>query len=125
MVKNEILFRLSRPYKISTTVSASKVVLPGVKGNITILPERAPTLILLGCGLLQVLDKNNEPQQRYFIKNGVADVARNRCAVSSEKVVDLNKITLERAVEKRDQALHQDDKDFYQMIIDTFAQIKK
>lgn len=114
-----ILFRLSRPYKISATASVAKVVLPAVKGDVTILPERAPTLFLLRNGLLQVLDKNNQPQERYFIKGGVADVARNRCAISSEKVVAFDKIDINRAAEKRDAAIHQGDKDFYQMIIET------
>lgn len=117
-MEKEILFRLSRPYKISATATAARVVLPAVKGDITILPERAPTLILLTNGLLQVLDQSNKPTERYFIKGGVADVARNRCAVSSEKVVSFDKISIERAAEKRDAAIHEEDKVFYQMIID-------
>ena len=124
-MKNEIIFRLSRPYKISMTAAVSKVVLPAANGDITILPDRAPTLILLKSGLLQVLDKDNKPQERYFIKGGVADVARNRCAVSAEKVVLFDKIDIDRAAEKRDAAIHQDDTDFYQMIIDRLALLNR
>ena len=124
-MKNEIIFRLSRPYKISMTAAVSKVVLPAANGDITILPDRAPTLILLKSGLIQVLDKDNKPQERYFIKTGVADVARNRCAVSAEKVVLFDKIDIERATEKRDAAIHQDDKDFYQMIIDRLVLLNR
>ena len=75
--------------------------------------------------MLQVLDKDNKPQERYFIKGGVADVARNRCAVSAEKVVLFDKIDIDRAAEKRDAAIHQDDKDFYQMIIDRLALLNR
>ena len=124
-MKNEIIFRLSRPYKISTTAAVSKVVLPAANGDITILPDRAPTLILLKGGLLQVWDKDNKPQERYFIKSGVADVARNRCAVSAEKVVPFDKIDVERAAEKRDAAIHQDDKDFYQMIVEKLTLLSR
>ena len=124
-MRNEIIFRLSRPYKISMTAAVAKVVLPAANGDITILPDRAPTLILLTNGLLQVLDKDNKPQERYFIKGGVADVARNRCAVSAEKVVAFDNIDIARATEKRDEAAHQDDKDFYQMIIDRLALLNR
>ena len=118
MEKKTILFRLSRPFKIFRTASVDRVQLPAVGGSVTILPERAPTLFLLTNGLLQILDEDSKPVERYFIKGGVADVARNRCAVSTEKVVSLDKITLVRAAEKRDAAILSDDKDFYQMIVD-------
>ena len=118
MEKNEILFRLSRPFKISRTAAVDRVQLPVAGGSVTVLPDRAPTLFLLADGLLQVLDKEGKPPERYFIKGGVADVARNRCAVSTEKVVAFDKIDLPRAAEKRDEAILPDDKVFYQMIVD-------
>lgn len=96
---------------------AQKIVVPGVNGDLTVLRDRAPTLILLRNGILQVLDAANNPVERYYVKGGIADIARNRCAVSSEKVVDCENMTLEKATEKRDAAIHQEDKDFYQMII--------
>lgn len=114
----EIIFRLSRPFKVSRTDAVDRVQLPAVDGNITILPDRAPTLILLSNGLLQILDKNGQSKERYFIKGGIADVARNRCAVSTEKVVMFDKIDIIKAAEKRDAAILDDDKQFYQMIID-------
>lgn len=120
-MEKEVIFRLSRPYKVSRTTAVARVVLPAVKGDITIIPDRAPTLILLRDGLIQILDKANNPVERYFIKGGIADVARNRCAVSTEKVVAFDKINLERAAEKREKAIHDDDKAFYQMIVDTLG----
>lgn len=121
MEKNEIIFRLSRPFKVSRTAAVARVQLPAVDGDVTILPGRAPTVILLGNGLLQVMDRNGAPTERYFVKGGVADVARNRCAVSTEKVVAFDKINLERAAEKRDQAILIEDRDFYQMIVERLS----
>ena len=92
MEKKQIIFRLSRPFKVSRTAAVDRVQLPAVNGDITILPNRAPILLLLRNGLLQVLDKDGKPTERYFVKGGIADVARNRCAVSSEKVVAFDKI---------------------------------
>lgn len=117
MSTEDITFRISRPYKVYNTLRVKKVVLPALNGDITILPDRAPTLLLLGNGLVQILDDKNNPVERYFIKGGVADIARNRCAVSTEKVVDYDKHDVINALRKRDEAIHQEDKDFYDMII--------
>ena len=102
MERKEIIFRLSRPFKVSRTAAVSRVQL----------------LLLLTNGVLQILDREGKPLERFFIKGGVADVARNRCAVSTEKVVSFDKIDLLRATEKRDEAILPEDKTFYQMIVD-------
>lgn len=114
----DILFRISRPYKIFSTKKVSAVVIPAVKGNVTILPDRAPTMFLLQNGIVELLDSYLKPIERLFIKGGLADVARNRCAISSEKVVSVDNIDIAKAERKRDAALHEEDKAYYQMIID-------
>ncbi len=123
MVK-EIIFRISRPYKITRTTTVAKVVVPAVGGNFTVIPGRAPTLLLLTNGVVQLLDFNNKVLERYFIKGGVADIARDRCAVSAEKVTEFDEIDLEKAKAKKEEARHQEDKDYYQMITDYLNQNK-
>lgn len=115
----EILFRISRPYKIFSTRKVAAVQIPAVDGDVTILPGRAPTLFLLRDGIVQLLDNQLKPTERYFIKGGLADVARNRCAISSEKVFSVEGITLQRAKEKRDMALHEEDRAFYEFVVHT------
>lgn len=117
-MSKEILFRISRPYKIYNTEKVFAVVIPAAKGDITILPDRAPTMFLLRDGIVQILDPQMKPIDKYFIKGGLADVARNRCAISSEKVFSTDTITVEKATLKRDAAIHVEDKAFYQMVID-------
>lgn len=113
----EILFRISRPYKVFNTKKVAALQLPAVDGDITILPDRAPTLLLLRNGIVRILDNQLKVIESYFVKGGIADIARNRCAVSSEKVFCVDGITLERAKEKMDSALHDEDKNFYQYVI--------
>lgn len=120
-----IIFRISRPYKVYRTAMVNKVVVPAAKGDLTVLQDRAPTLVLLRNGMVQILDKANNPTERYFIKGGVADIARDRCAISTEKVVSLENIDLNKATEKRDAAIHDDDKVYYQMIIDYLSTFGK
>ncbi len=113
----EILFRISRPYKVFNTKKVAALQLPAQEGDITILPDRAPTLLLLRNGIVRILDNQLKVTESYFVKGGIADVARNRCAVSCEKVFDVEGISLERAKEKRDSALHEEDKEFYNYVI--------
>ena len=113
-----IIFRISRPYKIYRTSMAPKVVVPGVKGDLTVLVDRAPTLVQLRNGLVQILDKSDKVVERYVIKGGIADIARNRCAISTEKVVAYENTSIEKATIKRDAAIYDEDKAYYQMIID-------
>lgn len=120
-----IIFRISRPYKVYRTAMVNKVVVPAAKGDLTILQDRAPTLVLLRNGMVQILDKANNPTERYFIKGGVADIARDRCAISTEKVVSYDNIDLNKATEKRDAAIYDDDKEYYQMIIDYLSTFGK
>ncbi len=119
--QEEILFRISRPYKQSKTLAAQKIVLPATSGMITLLPNRAPIMIGLANGLVEILDNKNNVLEKWFIKGGVADCARNRCAVSSEKVISFDMYTKETAAQKRDAARYDEDKAFYQMIIDTVS----
>ncbi len=120
----EILFRISRPYKVFNTKKVAALQLPAQEGDITILPDRAPTLILLRNGILKILDNQLKEVESYFVKGGIADVARDRCAVSSEKVFCVEGTSLERAKEKRDSALHEEDKIFYDYVISVLEKKK-
>ena len=120
----KITFRISRPYKIFETRAVDALVIPAMNGDLTVLPERAPTLALLTNGVVQILDENKKVVDRFFVKGGVADIARNRCAISSEKVVSFDSIDMEKALRKKEQAIHAEDKEFYQMVIDKLVLFK-
>ena len=102
------------------SVSAERVVLPAVEGDLTVLSDRAPTSLLLRDGQVKVLDKENRIEHRYFVKGGIADIAQNVCNVSSEVIDEYNDMTIELAEQKRDAAEKQSEKDYYQMIVDEF-----
>ncbi len=118
-MSKEILFRISRPYKVFSTKKVAAVQIPAINGDVTILPDRAPTMFLLRNGIVRLLDNQLKPLENYFVKGGLADVARNRCAISSEKVFSVEGITLQRAKEKRDMAFHEEDRAFYEFVSNT------
>lgn len=84
------------PDRIYKTAQVAKVVIPAAKGMMTILPDRAPTTVLLEYGLLNILEGDNSVAGRYFIKGGVADIAGDKCIVATEKVFDYDDINSEK-----------------------------
>lgn len=118
----EIIFRISRPYKIFSTKKVAALQLPAIGGDITLLPDRAPIMLLLRNGIVRILDNQLKTQESFFVKGGIADFARNRCAISTEKVFCVDGITLERAKEKMATAHHEEDKLFYEYVIKELEQ---
>jgi F-type H+-transporting ATPase subunit epsilon len=121
-----ITFRIATPSKILQTERVNKVVLPAYNGTVTILPKRAPSLFVLDCGLVKVLDENNKTLETFFVSGGVADVAKDRCAISAEIAINAYDYDLQSAQkELAKQALSTAEKRFYEMIITYYQTNKK
>ena len=112
-MKKGIIYRISLPNEIYRTDTAPKIVVPGIKGDLSVLVARAPTSVLLRNGMVRILDEADKVTGRYFVKGGIADIARNRCAVSTEEVTAFDDITAEQAAAKRDAAACERDKASY------------
>lgn len=119
MVK-DISLRISRPFDVYMLKDVAAVVLPATKGNITILPERAPSQFLIENGIIQILDKQNQVIERCFVSAGVADIASNVCEVAVEKIVPWADLNVEKAMKEHENAQSLSDKRFYQMVLDNF-----
>ncbi len=107
------------PDNVYVKEKAAKIVLPIEKGNLTIIHDRAPSVVLLTTGLVQCLNENNEIEKQYFINNGLADVVNNACCVAAERLIDLQKETKEEIYIKA-----QDNK-FYQALIERLKAFEK
>lgn len=88
------------PDKIYTTEKADKVILPYDKGNLTVINQRAPTVMLLNNGLIQCLNEKNEITKMWYINSGMADIANNICRIATERIIDLQKETKEQILQK-------------------------
>lgn len=107
------------PDNVYVKEQADKVVLPIDKGNFTVIEDRAPTVLLLSTGLIQCLDEKNEIQKKYFINNGLADIVNNTCSVAAERLIDLQKESMETIKEKAA------DNKFYQAVLDRLKAFEK
>lgn len=81
---------------------ADIVVLPGIEGEMGILPNHAPLLTTLNFGILKVRYKGEE--QFFTIAGGVAEVQPDLITVLANAAENVNEIDLARAEESRRRA---------------------
>lgn len=81
---------------------ADIVVLPGIEGEMGILPNHAPLLTTLNFGILKVRYKGEE--QFFTIAGGVAEVQPDIITVLANAAENVNEIDLARAEESRRRA---------------------
>ena len=82
-MSGKIELTIALPDGVYKNLKADKILLPAEKGNITILPQRAPILLQLKEGVIQALDEQNAIKEEFFISGGFADVAEDKCLVTT------------------------------------------
>lgn len=117
-MQNEITLTIALPSKTYLSKKVASVILPAVRADVDILPNRAPSVFMLDYGLLQILDRFGSVTESYFLKLGVADIAQNNCHVMTQYVIPYEKINPSEAKKKAEAATDEDDKLFFQMILD-------
>jgi F-type H+-transporting ATPase subunit epsilon len=106
MTKN-IQFKIVIPSKALPAFEVAQVAIPAAKGMMTIIPDRAPTTVLLTTGIVEVLDENGEAVKKYFIQGGVANIAANECVIMTERAFAFDDISEEKLQELREEHLNE------------------
>ena len=119
----DIGLKIYTPEKLALDKEIYRVVLPQGRSNLTIIKNRAPTSLILDTGVLQILNEGNEPVEKYFIDTGVADVAENKCTISTLHFIKTDKITSSEAEELA--VSEPQSAEFYQMIVQYFKTTEK
>lgn len=86
---------LVTPERLAFTEQADFVVLPGIDGEIGVLPGHAPLLTQLAAGELRI--KRGENTELFAVSGGFAEVLRNRVRVFAETAEMQGEIDAERA----------------------------
>ena len=106
-MSKDIEFKIVIPSKAMPAVKVAQVSIPAFKGMMTIIPDRAPTTVLLTTGILEILDENSEAVKKYFIQGGVANIAANECVVMTERAFAFDDISEEKLQELREEHLNE------------------
>ena len=95
MVAEETIFvKILTPQKPFLVKEAVSVEIPAYEGPYLVLPRRAPSLMLLNCGIVDVKDAETQKSEKYFISAGYAKIRDNGCTILARKAVSVTDVDL-------------------------------
>ena len=97
-----ILLEIVTPERLAYSDSVDAVVLPGIEGELGVLPHHAPLVTMLGVGELRVRKAGVE--ETFAIVGGFLQVRPDKVVVMAETADLASEIDLERAQEARREA---------------------
>ena len=86
-----VAFDLVAPEKLLLSENVEMVVLPGVEGDIGVLPGHAPVITQIRMGQICVFEAG-QVVKRLFVEGGFAEVMPERCTVLAEEATPLDDI---------------------------------
>ena len=86
-----VAFDLVAPEKLLLSEDVEMVVLPGVEGDIGVLPGHAPVITQIRMGQICVFEAG-QVVKRLFVEGGFAEVMPERCTVLAEEATPLDDI---------------------------------
>ncbi len=110
----DIELKIYMPEKQVLNQKVYRVVLPFDNKTITVLKDRAPTLIGLDIGIIQILNEENNVEDIYFIAGGCADIKSDTCTILTEGAINKKELDLDK-IKEMDKNYHNQ---FYKWIID-------
>ncbi|HOW92657.1 MAG TPA: F0F1 ATP synthase subunit epsilon [Anaerolineaceae bacterium] len=81
---------------------ADIVVLPGMEGQMGILPRHAPVLTALNYGVITVRLKGNE--EHFTVAGGIAEVLPDKVTILADAAENVEEIDFERALKAKERA---------------------
>ena len=124
-MSNDFDLTIELPTRTFMNRNVQGVILPAVRADVEILPDRAPSVFVLDYGLLQILTAKGEVLDKYFIYSGVADVAQNKCKIMTQDIVPYSDISISSAKEKVVAARDENERLFYTMIVNYLVGTRK
>ena len=93
----DIELKIYMPEKVVLNDFIYRAILPFDNKTITVLKDRAPTLISLDMGIIEILNEDFQVVDQWFIANGIADIKQNTCTIFTEACFNKSQLNLETA----------------------------
>ena len=97
-----LLLEIVTPERLAFSDTVDAVVVPGIEGELGILPHHAPLLSTLGLGELRI--RRGAAEESFAIVGGFVQVRPDKVVVMAETADMSSEIDLERALEARREA---------------------
>lgn len=120
MAKN-ITLTVFIPEKRVLEKQVYRVVLPCNGKTLTVIEGRAPTLLSLDMGIIEILDESFNICEEYYVANGAVDIHDNTCTILTESIFNKEELTLAKAQELYEE-FHNP---FYEWLINYLSQKKR
>lgn len=88
---NTMQFDLVSPERSLASLQASAVQIPGADGDMTAMPDHAPTITTLRPGILKV--EAPEGTSEYLVTGGFAQINADALSVLAEKAIPVSEVT--------------------------------
>ena len=96
MAKDKVDFELVSPEKLLLSREVDMVVVPGVEGDMGVLPRHSPAITSVRPGTIVVYE-DGAVTDRIFVAGGFAEISDNRCTVLAEEALPVGDIDKPRA----------------------------
>ncbi|MBE6467819.1 MAG: hypothetical protein E7004_04430 [Alphaproteobacteria bacterium] len=114
----EVNVSIVLPARTYLQETVASVIVPAIRADIDILPDRAPSIFALDFGLVKLFNQNGTLKDSYFIQPGMAEVANNECKIMTQGVISAKEVSVYDAKKKLAEAESEQMKLFYQMVLD-------
>ncbi len=84
-------FELVSPEKLVLAADVQQVRVPGVEGDMGILPGHAPVMTSLRPGVLEVVTRSGN-DKRFYVRGGFAEIDPTRLVVLAQQTIDLEEL---------------------------------
>lgn len=115
---HEVNVSIILPARTYLQEKAASVVIPAIRADVDILPDRAPSVFALDFGLVKLLNSNGTLKDSYFIQPGMAEITDNECKIMTQGVISAKEVSMRDAKQKLAEAESEQMKLFYQMVLD-------
>lgn len=109
---------ISLPDGVFKEAIVDTVQIPTIEGELTILDQHAPTVFVLKIGMIQILDNNFKPLERFYIRGGTAEYVNKECKILVESIEPFDAYTAIEAFNLSETSLNDSDKEYYGMIFE-------
>ena len=115
---NGVKVSIILPARTYLQEKVASVIIPAIRSDVDILPDRAPSVFALDFGLVKLLNQNGTLKDSYFIQPGMAEVVDNECRIMTQGVISAKEVSAYDAKKKLAEAESEQMKLFYQMVLD-------
>ncbi len=100
-----MIFELVTPEKLLASAETDAVVIPAAEGEMTVMPNHAPTMTTVRPGMVKF--KNHDGKEfQFLVFHGFADIQGNACTLLAETAVPIGEAS--DAIEHRIKSLRKE-----------------